>query len=913
MPPVPDYGISALLKGIREGSALRRLQPIEETAAEAAARQRAAVPAPAAPPEPMPLKAPEALNVPPEAPAPSLPPVGAKPDLDDVPGEATRLQSLNLGHYDLGESWQPNYDMIQTTDDVKAVIADAAERNKVRITAERRGVITHEQLRGLAEDIGGETSAVEAFLRREAGGDLPTPEVVLAARQFVNNSADRLLTLAQQITKGAATDLDKVRFRRQLQLHDEFLARFMGVRAEYGRGLNAFGIPLGVEKNPLAMKRMTELIDNLDGRAVDEIAAAIAAQTTAGGVAKAVKKLTRSRIQGVLQDLAYGGALSSPTTHIINNQGSALFMGMNIAETALGARVGKLMPGGASVKESEATAMLFGAISGIADAYRYAKRSFKAGAPVAGVGARRVEVEAHGISAKNLFRQGGTSGVPGVDRAIDLIGSVIRFWPERVMVPSDEFWKAVTRNMEAARLGYLKALDESSQRAMSADEFADTIRAYMDNPDPRALEDAALRMTFQTPLGPKMQKLASGIRSIPGGFLVAMFVKTPVNLFVEGLGKRSPLALFSASVRRDIAAGGRARDLAITRITVGSLTSALVASYAASGNLTGAGPQNPAERDLWLASGRRSYSVRYYDPIAGKWKWQSYARAEPLAYVIGATADLVELMAALGDINEQRDGPMNEARDYGARIASAIVAAVAQNTLNKVFMAGVSDFIEALSEPGRYMKGYVARMGNMLLPWSNFRAAINRIEDPLIRQVWGQLDILRNRSGIPGLSRDAPPRRNPFGEVRKWERGEVLGTLSPFPASAAFEDDLIEELLQVQRQTGRAPVTMPGRKIEGMAMTAQEYDEFVVRARTEPDGSGRTYREALEDLVASDTYQNSTYDDRLVQIKAVQERFDSRVRGGGRMRPGAMERDNIDFADRLAEFRIRKQEAMEGY
>lgn len=920
---MPDYGISALLKGIREGSAARRLQPIEETAAEAMARQRAAVP------QPVPLRAPEPIaprevapTIPDPAPPalpPALPPVEVPPPVSrqgevDVPAEAARLQRLRLGDYDLGESWQPNYDMIHTADDVQAVIADAAERNRAQISASRRGVITHEELRRLAEDVGGETAAIEAVLRRETGGALPPPEVVLAARQFVNNSADRLLELSRKITAGQATDLDKIRFRRQVQLHDEFLQGFMGVRAEYGRGLNAFGIPLGVDKNPLMARRLIDLIGNTDGVSAEKIAADIAEKTSANAIAKAVRKWNHSRVGGVVRDLAYGGALSSPVTHEINIFGGALYAGMNIAETALAARVGRLLPGQLHARDGEATAMLFGLLSGTADAYRYAKRAFKEGAPISGIKTRRGEADFNrGITAKNLFREKGTSGIAGVDKAIDLIGAAIRFWPERVMVPADEFIKGVTRNMEAARLGYLAALDKASQGPMTADEFADAIRAYMDRPDVDALEDAAIRATYQQPLPQAIQRLATGIRSIPGGFLVAMFVKTPTNLFIEGLGKRSPLAVFNASVRRDIAAGGRARDLAVTRVALGSLTAALVASLAAGGNVTGAGPQNPAERDLWLASGRRPYSFRYYDPFSGRWKWQSYARAEPFAYVIGAVADAVEAAAAIGDITgDQADAPLRDASQQVNRVVSTVVAAVAQNTLNKTFMTGVSDFIEALSDPGRYMGGYITRLGNLLLPWSSFRAKLNQIEDPLIRQSWEELDVLKNKSGIPGLSKDAPPRRDPFGQIRKWERGEIAGVLSPFPASAAYEDETIEELLQVMRHTGRTPVTMPGKMIEGMAMTAHEYDEFVVRARAEPDASGLNFREALDELMASPTYQAATYDERLLLIKGTQERYDSRVRGNGLRNPGAMERENADFADRLAEFRIRKQEAMEG-
>ena len=911
---MPDYGLTGLIKGIREGSAARRLHPLEEGAEAAAARQRAAIPSVA--PELQPLEAVVPTVEPPAIGAiASEPPVVLRetPELGaaiDVEAEAPRLQALNLGHYDLGADWQPNYDMIATTDDVKALIADTAERQKAKIQTARRGTMSHDEVRLLSEDMGVQQRAVDGMLRREAGGDLPPVEVVRAMRQIVLNSADRLLTLAKSITAKQATDLDKVRFRRQIQLHNELTIGFMGVRAEYGRGLGVFGIPLDVDVNPAAARRLAELLDNVDGRSIDSIAAEIATATKPKEIAKIVRRTLSEKIGGVIKDVAYGSALSSPTTHEINIFGGPLFLGMNIAETALGRQIGKLLPGGTSIKEGEAASMLFGALTGVHDAFRYTWEAMKKGEPVSGLKTRRGETEfQRGISSKALFDRG-TSGNSALDGAINLLRAAIRVAPERLMIPGDELIKGVARNMEAARLGYLKALDRAEQGPITRDEFASLIREYMDNPDPGALEDEAIRATFQTRMPERIAKLAQSIRSWPGGFLVAMFVKTPTNLFIEGLGKRSPLAIFNASVRRDIAAGGRARDIAIARITLGSLTSALIASYTAGGNITGLGPKGP-EREMWLKK-HPPYSFRYLDPFSGEWKWQSYGRVEPLAYVIGATADAVEMMAALGDADEQSQSPQREAADQVSKAAAIIVGAVAQNTLNKTLMTGVADFISAIDDPGRYMLDYVQRLGSLMIPWSAFRGKINQIEDPLVREAWTFMDELKNRSGIPGWSEDAPARRDPFGEVKKWPTGEIQGPLSPYPSQEVVDDPLIEELLQVSRHTGKMPVTMPGKKVEGMKLTAQEYDDLVIRSRTEPDRSGRTFREALDELVDSTTYQNAAWDERYLLLHAVQERYDSRIRGAGSNDPGTMERENMDFADRLAEFRIRKQDAMEG-
>lgn len=931
MPEAPAATLESFIRGIREGSALRRAKPLGETAAEQAAREARLLPPPEiVTPEPH-LPPPQVAEPSVEAPAVALgPPSEAPPrrkaevstvspmTTGEVETEAKRLQALNLGQYDLGVKWQPNYDVITTQDDVKAVIADAAERQRAQISASRRGVITHDELRKLAEDVGGEAAAVEAVMRREAGGELPPPEMVLAARQFVNNSADRLLELARKITAKAATDLDKVRFRRQLQLHDEFMAGFMGVRAEYGRGLNAFGIPLDVDRNPLAAARMSEILDNIGGRSVEDIAAEIADKTTAGQVAKAVKRTLSEKIGGVVKAVALGSALSGPQTQEVNLFGNALMFGMHVAETSYAAHVPKLWGAKPTVREGEAAALLFGALTGVHDALRYLGKSIATGKPVAGARTVKGELQYQDqFTARALFDKG-TSGFGFLDKGINLLGAIVQMWPQRVMVPADEFSKAVFRNAEAARLGYMKALDRSEQEAINPEDFANIIRESMDNPDEIAIDEFAKRMTFQhdvaaeSKFAAKMMDIARAIRKLPGGFLVAMFIKTPTAVYLEGIGKRSPLAVFNASMRRDVAAGGRARDLALAKFQLGSLTTALIASYAASGNITGYGPTDSRQRALWLAN-RPPYSFRYYDPFEGKWKWQSYARLAPWSAVVGAVADAVEIGARLQDFSGQAETGMKDEAVALSKATAAIVAGVTQNTLKQTFLTGVSGLVQALDDPGQYMANYLRNNAALLIPWSQFRSQVGKLEDPLIRQSWDELDYFRAKSGVPGMSQELTAKRDVFANTIEWPKGGVQGRLSPWPARDATDDPVINELLAVTAKTGRVPITMPGKKIEGMKLTAAEYDDFVVQSRGEPGPDGSTFRQSIEELIASPTYQDAPWDERYNLLHSKQEQYDSAIRGGGQKRPGKLEQQNLDFADRLAEFRIRKENAMENY
>ena len=115
----------------------------------------------------------------------------------NIDERARAVSRATLGDFDLDATHQTNFDTITTTDDVKAVIAEAADRNALLIEESRRGTISNEQLKGLAADLNMEQDIVRAVLERESGGVL-RPEVILGARQVLNASADRVLQLGKK-------------------------------------------------------------------------------------------------------------------------------------------------------------------------------------------------------------------------------------------------------------------------------------------------------------------------------------------------------------------------------------------------------------------------------------------------------------------------------------------------------------------------------------------------------------------------------------------------------------------------------------------------------------------------------------------------------------------------------------------
>jgi len=803
---------------------------------------------------------------------------------------ANRLTAANLNEFDLGADWQPNFDRIQTTDDVKAVIAETAEVNKTKIQEARRGQVTNEQLTALAADLDIGEHVVRGVIERETGGVL-NPETILAARQVLNSSANRLLNLATKVKAGQASDLDRIAFRRQFEFHAEYQRQFMGARAEAGRALNAFAIPVGSDVGQIA--RLKNVVESMHGRDTEQLASILTSIDSLSGVNRLTREYSRSRLMGVTQELFVNSILSSLRTHEVNAFGNALFAGMNVAERAIAARIGRLLTGDEHVMVGEASAQMFGMLSGWKDALRYAGKAFKTGRPTDD--AVKFEVQTpRAISSANLLPPDAPAGLA---RALDGLGTFLRIPTERVMLPVDEFFKTLANRAEMSRLAYLDAMHKASAQPMTEAEIGESIRRFLDNPPEGALAaagDYARYATFQTPMGPAGRAITRGLNLVPGARLIAPFIQTPGNLLKAGLLERSPLAVFSADFRAAMRAGGSRRDLALARVSMGSLTVGLAALAASSGTITGGGPTNPDARKILELSGWQPYSIRYTDPATGATRYQSYARAEPLAYVLGATADAVEMLAYVDYDDELR----TEEESFNL-IAASLVAGVANNTMSKTYMSGIIDFSEMLGDPKRYAASWAGRLAGAFIPYSAMRRDLARIQDPYVREAWTLNERIKVESGIPGYSEKVPPRRDLFGEPVRHRGGSLLGVMSAFPDTNAKRDPVLDEVIRVMKGTREVPLTMPGRRVEGMRLSVQEYDELVRIARAEPGEDGKTFKERLSELFDSDVYQLATDDYRKLLIRSVQESTDAAARA-------QLERDNPLFAERIAGYRLKK-------
>ena len=777
--------------------------------------------------------------------------------------EANRVLDLDFGDYNQLDDHQINFDMIDTTDDIKAVIGSVAEDNKGAINKARRGKISHDQLQILADELGTDQEVIATVMKRQAG-EAFGPETILAARQVLGSSAKRILTLAEKVRMGEATQREMLQFRRQLDFHREYQGQLMGARAEAGRALNAFGIPTG--DSPREIARLSELVETTGGAGdLQQLARQLEHVDSIEGLNKLTQTSRLEKVQSVLVENFINSILSGVKTHVINTSGNALFQGMHIAETAVAARLGRFMGTEEGVAVGEASAQMYGMMQSWRQALKAAQVSFKTAEPSDQVMKFEGTVN-KAISADNLELSG------GLGRAVDLLGTIIRVPTERIMLPVDEMFKVFARNGDIARQAFREG-DRASALSGNPEDAAKVIQEFLRNPPKQALDEAqaaALYKTFQNPLGEAGQAVQKAINKVPGARFVAPFIRTPINIFKAGLLERSPVAVFTRQFHQDLKTGGAARDLALARVSMGSLTAASVSMYAANGQITGGGPSNPQAREALKATGWKEYSIVYN--IDGKTTYQSYKRAEPLAYVIGAVADMVEIQNYGDDDLDSDDERIND-------ISSAIVASIAENTMNKTFLQGVSDFTKMMDDPKRHAKSWGQNMLAAQIPFSGARRDLTKIQDPYARTAWELNDIIKKNSGFAGYTEEVPANLDLYGDPKYHPSGSLLGIMSPFPDSKKTEDMVKLEVVNVMNASRQVPISKPSRRIDGVKLTTKEYYDLTQLSRKIiEDGEGNTFHEALSETINSDIYADATPDMRATLLKEVQRNFDKWAR-----------------------------------
>ena len=296
------------------------------------------------------------------------------------------------------------------------------------------------------------------------------------------------------------------------------------------------------------------------------------------------------------------------------------------------------------------------------------------------------------------------------------------------------------------------------------------------------------------------------------------FIRTPANIAKFAL-ERTPLALTFRDVRKTLLGPKSvARDQAWARVLTGSALGYTAAWGASNGNITGGAPSNTRERQLSQTAGFQQYSFKSDKGSV------AFGRIEPLGMIMGAGADLYRLSEVMtsGEID---------------KTAALITGSAIKNLSSKTFLRGVTDMLQAMNDPDRYMERWVQNFATSLLPFSSLIASGTRAIDPTLREADGIFERANTRYNIlTGFSDEAPPRRNIWGEPivfdqtlstepnkEKWQDiiQKSLAFVNPIYMKADPKDKVTNFMIDVDYFPG-----VPSRRIQNVEMTAEEYSEY---------------------------------------------------------------------------------------
>lgn len=725
---------------------------------------------------------------------------------------------------DLPYSININHAKLDAPERVHEVIRTIANAFPERIHEARRGQVSHETTRKLAQAL---NMTPQELLQRRRGEAYNAHEAT-AAMELMLQSAENLAHMRDKVRGLNATDKDRFNFLMAFDQHMGIQEQVSGAVAEAGRTLNALKMIKGVKQSMIDLQ-IRDWLQGTNGAAqADRLAEMLDGIDRLEGVNTAVRQGHKATLWDMLFEARVNGLLANPTTHVVNLLGSEAAMLYTVPERALAAEIGTAMATEGGVARGEATYMLHGMMEGFKDGLRLAARTFKTGEPSDPM--TKLEVNRRrAITSKNLgLENANPYGIP-VGKAIDWLAENVVRLSGRGLLAGDELMKATAYRMELNAL----AMRTARQKGLEGRELALEIERIKRDPADyiaRNAQEFSRIMTWTNELGEAGKAMNRAITAVPGLRFVAPFRRTPMNL-IKFVAKRTPLAPLARETRAAIQKGGADRDLALAQIGMGTMVMLLAGQLSSEGVITGGGPTNPDMRKFKYDTGWQPYSVKIGN------QYFAYSRTDPLGSIVGLSADVAEILNQLDDMSAED-------------LATASVMAVSKNIMDKTYLRGIAELVEAVQDPDRYGERFVSRFATSFLPGVSGVRAVERLADPEMRYVDGVLDEFK--ASIPGYSKDLPPRVNMWGEPIAFETA-WYDLVNPFYHSSGRKAEVSREILAQDVTIG-----MPQKIIQGVKLMPWEYHRYVQLAGAEPIIEGTSCHDALKELIKTPEYQRQT-------------------------------------------------------
>lgn len=571
--------------------------------------------------------------------------------------------------------------------------------------------------------------------------------------------------------------------------------------------------------------------------------------------------------------------LSAPRTLLLNLVGPAFMSVVRNVERQSGAMMIAVNPlataeeRAAARATARATAPAFlQTLGDISDTMRWAWKAAERNKSILGGGGSIDSQAAMGPWTQDLI-QAARPDTALAERQAYSLGNAINLWPravQRLNNGFDEFSK---------RLAYLgevrvRALQEGYEHGLSGDALhahvEERLQGSIDPDTGHAVDDPiwggshlreAERTTLTSAVGEEGGLLRQGYnylqhvrREVPESRYILPVLNVPANTLGEVL-RRLPIAqvpginqfLFKRTADEMsglygpvIQADAHGRFITGASFLLGGIMLNRM------GLITGAGPQNPTDRRVWLLE-HQPYSIRMGD------KWVRYDRYDVIGGLLSIPATIV-------------DATTNVAQDKAAgdMILSG-AGALAQWFKDRAALRGASGLMALGDDPTSQASNVFRSTGGSILQGfvpNALQAPVTQAMDPYQRMRRSWEDYMK--AAIPGLSSSLPPVRNVLGEAIQRPANSVGEGVFPVviaPAVSFKEDPVIDELDRVYQSTGYGagadPKSLGGGFFNPKDVVLENgqslYDAFM-QARQVMKLDGRTLRQSLGVLFNSPEY-----------------------------------------------------------
>jgi len=712
---------------------------------------------------------------------------------------------------------------LEVPEDFKNLLREAAQRGGT-FTEARTGDIPLAPQGSLEEATG---MRLDEMTMRGMGRLLKNDAEVRVAMQTLLTTTDKVFEAARDADM-TGDPKDLIALQEQIMRRDLALEQVVGLRAEWGRTGNVF--QEFTEKVNDA-QTLGQFLKDKGKYTVDDlktIAKNLRGLNDRGAQARLLTDLRKPTLWDKWMYVWTNGLLSGLFTHaryIIGNTMFAAHDAMLITPVAGAIGAARQLFSKEAIDRvfiGEGPARVWGMVKGTEQGIIAASQALVSGVPY--TLPRAIATGKNPYTGQKPFTgaAGTIIGIPS--HAIAAIHSFYNVIGYRAQIEAEAY-------RSAAKAG-LKPTDPNFWTHMHDQSMFPTEEAM----------DAAVkngsRITFTDPLGPKGQALQVFLNTTKVGKMVVPFLRVSSNVF-KGAQEAVPLglgAIANKDMRDNLAGrnGDIARDTQYARLAVGTAIGGMVAYWAANDHITDNGPPNKEDHDIWrLTHEPNSIKIGSY--------WVSYDRLGPLGPYLGMVAGLTH---SIKDINDKDVGTATE----------RIVFGISQDIVNEVGMQGLSDLIQAKTDPVRYGKKYMANLGASFIPYSSGASQWASVMDPYQRSTNNLVDVLKSK--VPWVREGLYP-------VRDWKGLPLANSREEMGAVIKNREVNVDPIDQEMSALQIHPTKVEGQ-IKGVQLTPDQYDRYQTTA-------GVMTQTALTALIKGPSYQQLPAMMKENQIKAIIE------------------------------------------